>query len=48
MVIAWTYLLHAYYRGKNVEYRYYWQGPKRRVFDRTKRGAYKHWGSSVA
>ena len=44
MVIAWTYLLHAYYRGKNVEYRYYRQGPKRRVFDRTKRGAYKHWG----
>ena len=23
MVIAWTYLLHAYYRHKGVEYRYY-------------------------
>lgn len=43
MVIAWTYLLHAYYRGKGVEYRYFNQGPKRRIFDRTKHGAYKHW-----
>lgn len=44
MIIAWTYLLHAYYRGKGIEYRYYRQGPKRRVFDRTKHGAYKYWG----
>ena len=22
MIIAWTYLLHAYYRGKKVDYRY--------------------------
>ena len=43
MVIAWTYLLHAYYRGKGVEYRYYRQGQKRKVFDRTKSGAYKYW-----
>lgn len=43
MMIAWTYLLHAYYRGKNVEYRYYKQGPNRRTFDRTKHGAYKYW-----
>jgi hypothetical protein len=43
MMIAWTYLLHAYYRAKKVEYRYYKQGPKRRIFDRTKHGAYKHW-----
>jgi hypothetical protein len=43
MMIAWTYLLHAHYRGKKVEYRYYNQGPKRRVFDRTKHGAYKYW-----
>jgi hypothetical protein len=43
MMIAWTYLLHAYYCGKKVEYRYFKQGPKRRVFDRTKHGAYKHW-----
>lgn len=43
MMIAWTYLLHAYYRGKRIEYRYFKQGPKRKAFDRTKHGAYKHW-----
>jgi len=43
MIISWTYLLHAYYRGEGVEYRYFKQGPKRRIFDRTKHGAYKHW-----
>ena len=43
MIIAWTYLLHAHYRSKRVEYRYYKQKTKRRVFDRTTRGAYKYW-----
>jgi hypothetical protein len=43
MMVAWTYLLHAYYRGKKIEYRYFKQGPKRRVFDRMKHGAFKHW-----
>jgi hypothetical protein len=43
MTIAWTYLLHAYYRGKGIEYRYFKQGPKRKIFDRTKYGAYKYW-----
>jgi hypothetical protein len=43
MIVAWTYLLHAYYRGKGVEYRYFTQGAKRRRYDRTKNGAYKHW-----
>ena len=43
MIIAWTYLLHAYYRVLKVEYRYYKQGAKRRIFDRTKNGAYKYW-----
>ncbi|MBN8610536.1 MAG: DUF3644 domain-containing protein [Deltaproteobacteria bacterium] len=43
MVIAWTYLLHAYYRGKNVDYRYFVQGAKRKNYDRTKHGAYKYW-----
>ena len=28
MVIAWTYLLHAYYRESGVEYRYYRQQGK--------------------
>ena len=43
MNIAWTYLFHAYYRRKGIEYRYYRQQPKRRVFDKTKFGAPKHW-----
>ena len=43
MVIAWMYLLHAYYHHKRVEYRYYKKGPKRRKFDRTKSGVFKHW-----
>jgi hypothetical protein len=43
MIVAWTYLLHAYYRGKGVEYRYFTQGTKRKHYDRTKNGAHKHW-----
>src|SRR4030067_3324504 len=43
MVIAWTYLLHAYYRSKRIEYRHFRRGPRRRVFDRTKYGAFKYW-----
>ena len=43
MTIAWTYLLHSYYRGKGIEYRYFTVGPKRRAFDRTKHGAFKYW-----
>ena len=43
MVIAWTYLLHAYYRSQGVDYRYYQQGPVRKRYDRTKHGAYKYW-----
>ena len=43
MVIAWTYLLHAHYRAKGIDYRYFTQGPKRKRYDRTKRGAYKYW-----
>ena len=43
MVIAWTYLLHAYYRDQKVEYRYYTKINTRRKFDRTKSGAYKYW-----
>jgi len=42
MVIAWTYLMHAHYRRKRIEYRYFKEGKKRK-FDRTKSGAYKYW-----
>lgn len=43
MTIAWTYLLHAYYRKKGIEYRYYDQLPKRRRYQRIGKKAYKHW-----
>lgn len=43
MVIAWTYLLHAYYRKNKIEYRYFTMQGKRHKFDRTKRGAFKYW-----
>jgi hypothetical protein len=43
MNIAWTYLLHAYYRKQKVEYRYFKTKNERRLFDKTKSGAHKHW-----
>ena len=43
MNIAWTYLLHAHYRAKGIDYRYFTQGAKRKQYDRTKNGAFKHW-----
>ncbi|MGJ7521757.1 DUF3644 domain-containing protein [Variovorax sp. LT1P1] len=43
MNIAWTYLLHAHYRKKRIEYRHFRQEGKRRKFDRTKNGAFKYW-----
>ncbi|MCJ7743255.1 MAG: DUF3644 domain-containing protein [Dehalococcoidales bacterium] len=42
MIIAWTYLLHAYYRANRIEYRYYKMGKKRRIFERLDR-QYKYW-----
>lgn len=43
MNIAWTYLLHAYYREKKIEYRYFKPQGNKRVFDKTKNGANKYW-----
>ncbi len=43
MVIAWTYLLHAYYRREGVEYRYHEPGAMRKKFEHTKTGAYRYW-----
>lgn len=44
MTIAWTYLLHAYYRKNKIEYRYFNQKVKKRVFQKTATGAHKLWG----
>jgi len=41
--IAWTYLIHAYYRKKGIEYRRFKEGAQRRRFIRTKYGAIWHW-----
>lgn len=43
MIVAWTYLLHAYYRSQKVDYRYFTMGSRRKQYDRTKHGAYKYW-----
>ena len=42
-VIGWTYLLHAYFRGRRIDYRYYHMKGSRRVFEKTKHGAFRHW-----
>jgi hypothetical protein len=42
-IISWTYLMHAYYRGIDIDYRYYVMNGKKKKFDKTKRGAYKYW-----
>ena len=43
MNIAWTYLLHAYYRKNNVEYRHYKEVGKVKRYEKTKGGAHKYW-----
>lgn len=42
-VIAWTYLLHAFYRKKGIEYRQFRTAGKRRRFLTTKFGAVRRW-----
>lgn len=41
--IAWTYLLHSYYKEKGIDYRYFEQKAKRKKYDKTKRGSFKYW-----
>lgn len=41
--IAWTYLLHAYYRNSAIEYRYHRVINNRKRYDKTKRNAFKYW-----
>lgn len=42
-IVAWTYLLHSYYRSQKIDYRYFQQGRTRKKYDKTKRGSYKYW-----
>jgi hypothetical protein len=41
--IAWTYLLHAFYKSKGIEYRWHKKVNNRNKYDKTKRGAFKYW-----
>jgi len=43
IMISWTYLLHAYFRTKGIEYRYFQLIGSKRKFDTTKNGAHKFW-----
>lgn len=43
MNIAWTYLLHAYFRRGHVEYRHYQRHGSKRRFDRALGGGFRYW-----
>ena len=42
-VIGWTYLLHAFYRSKKIDYRYFSDGGKRKKYVRNSDGTIKYW-----
>lgn len=42
-VIAWTYLMHAYFQSNKVDFRYFSGSGHARRYSRTKYGAYKYW-----
>ncbi|WP_278983769.1 DUF3644 domain-containing protein [Segatella bryantii] len=43
-IIAWTYLLHSYYRSKHIDYTYHTTNANgRKKYDRTRYGAKKCW-----
>lgn len=42
-VIAWTYLMHAYYRREGLDYRYYKNVNGSKQIDKTPEGADKYW-----
>jgi len=45
-LIAWTYMLHSYYRSKGVDYRYFQIMKKRKKFIRNPDGSIKYWDLS--
>lgn len=42
-VIAWTYLLHAYFKSMNVDYRHLKTQDGRKVYEKTKHDAFRYW-----
>ncbi len=45
-MIAWTYMLHAHFRSKRVEYRYFTKPGKRKKFIRNPDGSIRYWDLS--
>lgn len=41
--IAWTYLLHSYFKENEIDYRYFEQKAQRKKYDKTKKGSFKYW-----
>ena len=42
-IIAWTYLMHAHYRGARIDYRYFSKIGKRKKFVRNRDGSVRYW-----
>ena len=42
-LIAWTYLLHAYYRAKGIDYRYFSKSGRRKKYVKNSDGSIKFW-----
>lgn len=42
-IIAWTYLLHAFFKSKDIDYRYYREAAGKKELIKTKHGADKFW-----
>jgi len=42
-LIAWTYLLHAHYRSKKIDYRYFTKTGKNKRYTRNSDGSIKYW-----
>ena len=42
-LIAWTYLLHAHYREKGVDYRYFTKSGSRKKYVKNPDGSIKYW-----
>ncbi len=42
-MIAWTYMLHAHFRSKKIEYRYFSKMGKRKKFTRNPDGSLRYW-----
>lgn len=42
-VIGWIYLLHAYYRSRKIDYRYFTRKGAKKIYDRNSDGSIRYW-----